>query len=456
MLWHRAVNGALHMSFSLLNPARRPGVAVVLAALTVVSPAFADEAKQTPFVQSLMANWKQIDADADRTISLTEIDAALKNPAVQGDVAAAVSALKLITRGSKTKLPPLTADYFEKYNAKALGQVKAEAKEDAVDATTDAEGGTRDTAAKPIDSPIKWDKYFRAGQARLKQAGGSQFSSSNFSLGQMKQGPLGDCFFVASLGSVVTHRPEALKSLVVQQPDGSYQATFPGVPTFSVPKLTDSQIAISGTSGEGAFLAVFEQAFGRYRSQLRGKGADVDGTDWLYRGGDSAPTLQQITGHATKRIGFAKTLEAREKKKDQVLPKLRAALVENIAERRAITCGLIASAAQSAEEAKKAAATRPADSTAGTLPITPPAILKNHVYVVVKYDAKTDLVTIWNPHANTFKPKGEPGLTNGYVTERGQFTLPLTEAYQFYGSFTFETTEPAKTPEVKKAEDQTT
>ena len=51
-------------------------------------------------------------------------------------------------------------------------------------------------------------------------------------------------------------------------------------------------------------------------------------------------------------------------------------------------------------------------------------------------------MTIWNPHSNTFQPKGKPGLENGYVTEGGKFTLPLTEAYQFYGSFTFETDKP--------------
>ena len=42
----------------------------------------------------------------------------------------------------------------------------------------------------------------------------------------------------------------------------------------------------------------------------------------------------------------------------------------------------------------------------------------------------------------TFHPKGEAGLTNGYETDHGRFKLPLAEAYQFYTSFTFETAEP--------------
>ena len=59
----------------------------------------------------------------------------------------------------------------------------------------------------------------------------------------------------------------------------------------------------------------------------------------------------------------------------------------------------------------------------------------------------------WNPHSNNFTPKGEPGMKNGYVTENGKFTLPLVEAYQFFGSFTFETDQPVKPAEVKTADD---
>jgi len=62
---------------------------------------------------------------------------------------------------------------------------------------------------------------------------------------------------------------------------------------------------------------------------------------------------------------------------------------------------------------------------------------------VLAYDAATDVVEIWNPHGQTFHPKGPAGLANGYETAHGRFKLPLAEAYSFYTSFTFELDAPA-------------
>ena len=422
----------------------RRAVVTAIAVAGLGSLAFADEAKQTPFVSSVTRNFQTWDADRNGELSKAEIDALFRDPKITGDDAAAVSALKLITRSSKIKLPALTVGYFNDYNAKVIGTIRAETSGDVVDQTTTTEGGGRDASGsqagpttKPIDSPARWDRYFVAGKKRLSQAGGRQWASSSFQLESMKQGALGDCFFVASLGSIAKRRPEQLHKLVVQQTDGSYKASFPDGKTFSFPKLTDSQIAISGTSGEGAFLAVFEQAFGKYRAQLRGKPLDTDGTDVLYTGGDSSNTLQQLTGRQTQRISFGKNLDVRAENAEKVLPEVRKLLVRNIESHMAITCGGVIGVKRT-KDAKGTEVT----TDKGRLPIVPPAILQNHVYVVTDYDAKADLVTIWNPHSNTFKPKGTPSMENGYVTEGGKFTLPLSEAYQFYGSFTFETDKP--------------
>ena len=85
----------------------------------------------------------------------------------------------------------------------------------------------------------------------------------------------------------------------------------------------------------------------------------------------------------------------------------------------------------------------------GTLPRIPPGFQKKHVYAIVGYDPATDVVEIWNPHGQTFHPRSPPGLTNGYETTHGRFKLPLTDAYSFYTSFTFELDTPA--PKAPKA-----
>ena len=118
-----------------------------------------------------------------------------------------------------------------------------------------------------------------------------------------------------------------------------------------------------------------------------------------------------------------------------MLPEVRAALQANLASHRIITAGIDPPA-----QLKPNADGTPA---AGTLPAIPPGFQKKHVYAIVAYDPATDVVEIWNPHGQTFHPKGTPGLANGYETQHGRFKLPLADAYSFYTSFTFELDAPA-------------
>ena len=163
---------------------------------------------------------------------------------------------------------------------------------------------------------------------------------------------------------------------------------------------------------------------------MRGGSTDVDGTEILRRGGDSAVTIQQLTGHATRRIRFPTTAEERVAQREKVLPELRDALRNALAKQRLITAGIDPPA-----RLRPAADGTPA---VGTLPRIPPGFQKKHVYAIVGYDAASDVVEIWNPHGQTFRPKGPAGLANGYETAHGRFKLPLAEAYSFYTSFTFE------------------
>ena len=56
------------------------------------------------------------------------------------------------------------------------------------------------------------------------------------------------------------------------------------------------------------------------------------------------------------------------------------------------------------------------------------------------------MVEFWNPHGQSFKPKGPAGLQNGYATQYGRFQVPLSEAYRFFSSFAFELPDPATMP----------
>jgi hypothetical protein len=70
--------------------------------------------------------------------------------------------------------------------------------------------------------------------------------------------------------------------------------------------------------------------------------------------------------------------------------------------------------------------------------------VNNHVYAVLHYDEKKRHVTVFNPWGNDFTPKGPPGPANGYLTERGKFTVPLEEFHQIFNSISYEIDKPKK------------
>jgi hypothetical protein len=195
--------------------------------------------------------------------------------------------------------------------------------------------------------------------------------------------------------------------------------------------VTDAELAISGTTtNDGTWLAIMEQAFGKYKAREKGENiADVEGTEIIRTGGDSMPTIRALTGHASERFTFGKTVEYRKANEEKVLPKLREALLKGLADHRVMTAGGIV---------RYKPGEKIEGENAGTPPPVPPDLLADHVYAILDYNKATDIVELWNPHGEHFEPKGPAGIKNGYPTDHGRFKVPLTEAYQFYGSFTIE------------------
>ena len=60
---------------------------------------------------------------------------------------------------------------------------------------------------------------------------------------------------------------------------------------------------------------------------------------------------------------------------------------------------------------------------------------------MLAYDETADTLTLWNPHGNTYSPRGgkQPGLTTGYPTAAGIFELPVTEFVRIFNNVTIET-----------------
>jgi hypothetical protein len=397
--------------------------------------------KHTPFITVLMRNWDKWDTNHDGELSAAEIDHAVLDPSVKGEDAAVAGTLKLLSRNKKNPLPPLTRYFFDQYDLLAMpsfSKLSPTAAETATSDTVSSQSPPPPTSTSK-KLPVNWDLYFVAGQKRMTR-GGKIVWPDKLNLDNMRQGPLGDCYFISVIGSMVVHRPALIQQLIQPTDDGKFQVTFPGAQPFILHSLTDSELAISSTtSTDGIWLAAMEQAFGQYRERVKGMTLE-EGTDTIYEGGFCGPTMALLTGHQYEQFNLARTIEARQTRSSQLLPQIRKEMIAGMADHRLMT----ASVNPGPVLPSTLPTTRPV--LTGTLPTLPPDISKKHAYTVVGYDAHKDTVEIWNPHGQSFTPRGEPGLLNGYLTVHGRFTVPLKEAYLFFTSFTFEMPTPTTQP----------
>jgi hypothetical protein len=416
--------------------------------------------KHSPFVTVVMRNWSAWDADHDGTLTQAEIERAVMDPKVTGEDAAAAAALESFIRSKKITLPPLTKAYFEAYDAHA--SVPKVSDEEAAKATIDP--STTGVTTVPGTATPHWDMMFAGNKHRIAAI------DANANLGataptepgpevltHMHQGPLGDCFFVAVIGAAENRNPALIHSMLTTLPGGKIRVAFPSPFTpYVLSPVTDAERALSSSSGgQGDWLVALEQAYGRYRHQLAG-GADViEGTDTVCHGGSEGTVMATLTGHSPNWFNLPNDAAKRKVKQDQLLPKLRTDLANAFSEHRLVVASV--NGAPKPPDGKTDPKpttggggdndnTDPKTETASAALPSPPNITHGHAYAVTAYDAKTDTITIWNPHGQTFHPKGPDGLTNGYTTAKGTFKLPLAEAYQFYSSFCIESTRTAKPP----------
>lgn len=360
---------------------------LLLLALQVQEPT-------TPFTEEVSAQFGAWDRNSDGTISGDELDFFVDDPTIKGKSAAALASLKLVERGDKYKLGPYTRELFAKYAAAKKEGLKK-------------------------DEWPNFDSMYAAALRRIQRAGPEVFAENQPRLEDVNQGAIGDCFFLAPLGALIHRDPERVRRMIRTNEDGTFTVSFGNGRTVRIAPPTDIELATSSSTDKGGrWVPILEKAFATVRNEERPESKRKESeTDVIARGGATGPSIRTLTGRPFKRFTIRAKGKSETPPTDEEaaarLPELRRIIASAVAEERLICAGT-----------PKTVAT--------------PGVPGRHAYAIVGFDEKTDSVRIWNPHGNSFKPKGEAGLRTGYPTKDGFFTVPLADFVRIFGGMSYE------------------
>ena len=362
---------------------------LLLSALIALTPATLPQKRPRPLLNKpstegfwavLDRNFDTWDADHNGTLSGVETDALVSNPRIRGADAAALGALK-------------TAQRAKKWDEIIWSRTNLEA-----------------IRTNQLKGPELGKTYGTALQ-KIQKTRRTLFAPGAPALTQFHQGRLGDCFFLAPIGAAIARDAAGVRAMFREGEPGTYSVAFPGEAPVLITGLTDTELALTSTTeNSGVWLPLLEKAFGELRNRNKPEEKQKESvTDWIARGGSVKPVLEVLTGHET---GSLRTTRAN-------APQLRERLQEALKAQRLVCTG-------TPER------------------VETPGISPKHAYAVLAFDPKTDTITLWNPHGNNFKPKGEAGKTNGYLVRSGTFSLPLLDFIDIFNAVVFETAKKAK------------
>lgn len=360
---------------------------------------------QTPsFAETVLRDFEIWDMDRDGSLSEVEIDQAVLSTKFHGPDAAALAALHGWLAATKDPAPQLTKAWFQTYQPVRIHIEKG----------IPADEAKKERKAYAA-SPGSLQSSYQSGLRRLSKIKGSVslYDADGPGLADIHQGALGDCYMLAPLGAMVHRNPSVVHDMI--RPDGDgYVVKFADGKEVKVGALTDSELAMGGSAiKEGLWIRLIEKAYG---SRKLSDGQIAIARDGL-NGGNPGKAGAAFTGHTFTSVSLIGNYKKEVATDDMnaKLGRLRQDLPKALAEQRLVL-----------------AASPPRDM--------PASVNMNHAYAVFAYDPAADRITLWNPHGNDFKPKGEEGTQFGYARKDGIFSMPLADFVHAFSRIYFEST----------------
>ena len=389
-----------------------------VASRSAVDPkraAFAARAKQS-FAKLVKQKFQKWDQNGDGALSADEIDRLIFDPSVSGLEAAAVAA---IHRHLRSEGAPPAVTQAELLTQAQQQPVLPEERKSGEPQRQDVN-----------DGQARFVTYYASFASHIKKAPRDLFAGDDGpTLDGVKQGSLGDCYFMCVIGATVNRDSQTIRRMLHANSDGTTDVKFPAVGIVRVGPLTDGQIALtSSAADQGIWINVLEKAFGEVRfAQPQTKRAEDEiDLDVISRGGKIGNTIQLMTGHKAFDISIRKL-----KNKKLVpptgaeIPRISARL-DSVFSKAFATNRLVC-----------------ADRTRSQWKRRSAGFVRSARLRGLGYDQPSQTVTVWNPHGKDYKPKATPaGLRNGYPVKGGVFQLPLSDFVRIFKAVTYETSAP--------------
>jgi Calpain family cysteine protease len=357
-------------------------------------------------------NFSSWDQNHDGRLSADEVDRLVADPSVTGLAAAAVASIHQFLRADGAPAAITRRNLLAQAQLQPLPE-------------HDENGIVRQDIN---DGKPRFVTYYARFAQHIKSAPRDLFTGDESPrLEGVKQGTLGDCFFLCVIGATVHRDPQTIRRMLHANPDGSTDVKFPGTKRVRVPRLADGEIALtSSADDQGLWVNVLEKAYGtvKYAQSKTHKSDDDIDLDVISRGGKIKLTIQLMTGHK------AQVITIRQYKNNKYLLPTRAEMPQMLA--RLDSTFTKAFAANRLVCADIPAGDKGSD--------TPPGLSGRHAYAVLGYDRATHTVTVWNPHGKDFTPKlSPPGLKHGYPVKNGVFEIPLRDFVRVFKAVNYET-----------------